>query len=46
MKRKMTKPLIKSLDDALAGIRIKFELDKDLGDNKFRVNLQDIDGQA
>ena len=46
MKRKMTKSQIRLLDDTLAGIRIKFELDKDLGDNKFRVNLQDMDGQA
>lgn len=39
MKRKMSKAKIKEFDDFLAGQRIKFELDKDLGDNKLRVKL-------
>lgn len=39
MKRKMSKQYLKDLEDLLAGAKISFELDKPLGDNKYRVKL-------
>lgn len=41
MKRHMSKQFLKQLDEILAGAQIKFELDKNLSDNKARITLRD-----
>lgn len=45
MKRGLKKSYIKELDNVLAGGKFKFVLDRELGDNKFRVKLVEEDNE-
>ena len=45
MKRGLAKRRVKELDEAIAGGKFKFVLDRELGDNKYRVKLVEDDNE-